>query len=92
MCLPGKAYLGLNLKVSPQASRETNKLIDTAVGAEPIKAPNSVRIAVSATRNMLTLNVATGKREPSAEYYPLDDDSIRNAAEQKIERLNTYIR
>jgi DsbC/DsbD-like thiol-disulfide interchange protein len=31
VCLPGKAYLGLNLKVSPQASRETDKLIDTAV-------------------------------------------------------------
>ena len=30
---------------------------------------------------MLTLNVVTGKRETSAEYYPLDDDSIRNAEE-----------
>jgi thiol:disulfide interchange protein DsbD len=85
VCLPGKAYLGLNLKVSQQASGKTNELIDTAVNAEPIKAPNSVRIAVGATRNMLTLSIVTGKRETSAEYYPLDDDSIRNAAEQKIE-------
>ncbi len=35
VCLPGKAYLGLNLNVIPQASSETNKLIDAAVGAEP---------------------------------------------------------
>jgi thiol:disulfide interchange protein len=85
VCLPGKAYLGLNLKVVPQASSETNKLIDAAVSAEPVKAPNSVKIGVTATRDMLTLSVVTGKKETSAEYYPVDDDSIRNAAEQKIE-------
>jgi thiol:disulfide interchange protein DsbD len=85
VCLPGKAYLGLNLKVVPQASSETNKLIDAAVSAEPVKAPNSVKIGVTATRDMLTLRVVTGKKETSAEYYPVDDDSIRNAAEQKIE-------
>jgi thiol:disulfide interchange protein len=85
VCLPGKAYLGLNLNVIPQASSQTNKLIDVAVRAEPVKAPNSVKIGVAATRDMLTLSVVTGRRETSAEYYPLDDDSIRNAAEQKIE-------
>ena len=47
--------------------------------------PASVKIGVTATRGTLTLNVVTGKKEISAEYYPLDDDSIRNAAEQKIE-------
>jgi thiol:disulfide interchange protein DsbD len=85
VCLPGKAYLGLNLNVTPKTSGETNSLIDAAVNAEPVKMPNSVRIDVSATRSMLTLNVVTGKRETSAEYYPVDDDSIRNAAEQRIE-------
>ena len=44
-----------------------------------------MKIGVTATRSTLTLNVVTGKRETSAEYYPLDDDSIRNAADQKIE-------
>jgi thiol:disulfide interchange protein DsbD len=92
VCLPGKAYLGLNLKVIPQASSETNKLIDAAVGAEPVKAPSSVKIAVTATRDMLTLSVVTGKKETSAEYYPVDDDSIRNAAEQKIESTTDGVR
>jgi DsbC/DsbD-like thiol-disulfide interchange protein len=81
VCLPGKAYLGLNLKVVPQASSDTNKLIDAAVHSEPVKPPTSVKIVVTATRGTLTLNVVTGKKEFSAEYYPLDDDSIRNAAE-----------
>jgi thiol:disulfide interchange protein len=85
VCLPGRAYLGLNLKVAPQASAETNKLIDDAIYAEPIKAPDSVKIDAQVTRSMLTLNIVTGKRETLAEYYPLDDDSIRNAADQKVE-------
>jgi len=92
VCLPGKAYLGLDLNVVPQASSETNKLIDTAVGAEPVNLPTSVKIGVTATHSTLTLNVATGKRETSAEYYPLDDDSIRNAADQKIEPSTDGVR
>jgi thiol:disulfide interchange protein len=67
-----------------QVSAETNKLIDAAVHAEPVNAPASVKIDATATRNMVTLSVATGKQEASAEYYPLDDDSIRNAADQTI--------
>ena len=88
VCLPGKAYLGVNLNVVLDASAETNKLIDAAVSAEPVKAPTGVKIDVTATRDMLTLNVVTAKQEASAEYYPLDDDSIRNAAEQKLVPLS----
>ena len=85
VCLPGRAYLGLNLKVAPQASAEANKLINDATQAEPVKAPDSVKIDAQVTRSKLTLNIVTGKRETLAEYYPLDDDSIRNAADQTIE-------
>jgi thiol:disulfide interchange protein len=92
VCLPGKAYLGLDFNVVPQASSETNKLIDAAVGAEPVKLPTSVKIGVTATRSTLMLNVVTGKRETSAEYYPLDDDSVRNAADQKIEPSTDGVR
>ena len=92
VCLPGKAYLGLKLNVVPKASSDTNKLIDAAVHSEPVKPPASVKIGVTATRGTLTLNVVTGKKEISAEYYPLDDDSIRNAAEQKIEPTSDGVR
>ena len=85
VCLPGRAYLGLNLKVAPQASAETNQLINDAIQAEPVKAPDSVKIDAQVNRSKLTLNIVTGKRETLAEYYPLDDDSIRNAANQTIE-------
>jgi thiol:disulfide interchange protein len=92
VCLPGKAHLGLNLNVVSHASAETNKLIDAAVSAEPVKAPTAVKIESTATRNTLTLHVVTGKQEPSAEYYPLDDDSIRNAAEQTIVPLSDGVK
>jgi thiol:disulfide interchange protein len=85
ICLPGKAYLGLNLRVVQKATDETNNLISATVSAEPVRLPNSVPIHVSANRSHLTLNIVTGKRENTAEYYPLDDDSIRNAAEQLAE-------
>jgi thiol:disulfide interchange protein len=82
ICLPGKAYLGLNLRVVQKATDETNSVIRAAVRAEPVTLPNSAAIRVSANPSHLILNIATGKREDTAEYYPLDDNSIRNAAEQ----------
>ena len=84
VCPPGKAFLGLDLDVVSKASDATNKLIAAAVQAEPVKTPDSVRVEVNATRNLLTLHVITGKSERFAEYYPLDDGSIRNAADQHI--------
>jgi thiol:disulfide interchange protein DsbD len=84
VCLPGKAFLGLDLDVVSKAPDDTNKLIAAAVQAEPVNTPDSVRVEVNATRNLLTLHVITGKSERSAEYDPLDDGSIRNAAGQPI--------
>ncbi|HEY4357784.1 MAG TPA: thioredoxin family protein [Acidobacteriaceae bacterium] len=85
VCLPGKAFLGLALEVAPTASSVVNPLIDAAIRAEPSPLPQSVRVRASASRTLLTLDITTGKKEAAAEYYPLDDASIRNAAEQKIE-------
>jgi DsbC/DsbD-like thiol-disulfide interchange protein len=85
ICLPGKAFLGLNLKVAPTAPSATNPLIDAALHAEPLPLPGSVKVHVSADRSLLTVDVVTGQRETALEYYPLDDDTIRNAADQKVE-------
>jgi len=85
ICLPGKAFLGLNLKVAPAPPLATNPLIAAALRVEPLPLPSSVKVHVSANRSLLTVDVETGHRETALEYYPLDDDSIRNAAEQKVE-------
>ncbi len=63
VCLPGKAILGLDLDVVSKAPDATNKLIAAAVQAEPVKTPDSVRVEVNATPNLLTLHVITGKSE-----------------------------
>jgi thiol:disulfide interchange protein len=68
--------------VVQKATDETNSVISAAASAEPVRLPSSVTIRVSANPSHLTLSIATGKREDIAEYYPLDDNSIRNAAEQ----------
>ena len=60
ICLPGKAFLGLNLKVAPTAPSATNPLIDAALHAEPLPLPSSVKVHVSATRSLLTVDVKTG--------------------------------
>ena len=85
ICLPGKAFLGLDLKVAPTTPSATNPLIDAALHAEPLPLPSAMNVHVSADRSYLTVNVDTGQRETALQYYPLDDDSIRNAAEQKVE-------
>lgn len=85
ICIPGIAFLGLNLKVAPTVPSARNPLIDAALRAEPLPVPSSGKVHVSADRSLLTLDVETGRRETALEYYPLDDDSIRNAAEQKVE-------
>ena len=93
-CVPGSlpSWKGVPRSQSQCGFRclrgDQQELIDAAVSAEPVKAPTGVKIDVTATRDMLTLNVVTAKQEASAEYYPLDDDSIRNAAEQKLVPLS----
>ena len=84
ICLPGKAFLGLNLKVAPTTPSVRNPLIEAALQAEPRPLPSAMSVHVSANRSLLTVDVETGRRETALEYYPLDDDTIRNAAEQTI--------
>ncbi|HWZ12938.1 MAG TPA: thioredoxin family protein [Acidobacteriaceae bacterium] len=86
VCVPGKAFLGINL---PQSSGHdltaSTNLIAAALKEEPTSLPNNVSVHVAATRDHLILKVETGEREAGAEFYPLDEDAIRNAAEQKLE-------
>jgi thiol:disulfide interchange protein DsbD len=66
VCLPGKALLGLALKVAPTTS-VTNPLIDAAIREEASPLPDSVKVRASASRTLLTLDITTGKKENAAE-------------------------
>lgn len=84
VCLPGKAFLGLDLEIVPGAHRVPNSRIEAAIKAEPQPLPSSDRVVATATRDHLRLAVATRHPEHSAEFYPDSDDQIRNAGEQRF--------
>jgi thiol:disulfide interchange protein DsbD len=92
VCLPGKAYLGLDLLIAPGSPIGENKQIADALHAEPIALPPSAVVRVSGTRDHLFLDIATGQREQTAEFYPFEDDSIRNAGEQPVKTSSTGAR
>ncbi len=85
VCVPGRAFLGLTLSRSSQQTKALDNLIAAAVKAEPQALPNGESIQVSGTSDRLSLAIDTGKRESFAEFYPLDEDALRNAAEQKLQ-------
>ena len=87
VCVPGKAFLGLNLprgaNQNTQASCKPHCM--RQYNAEPVALPNGESVRVSGTRDHLALTIDTGERESAAEFYPLDEDALRNAAEQRAE-------
>jgi thiol:disulfide interchange protein DsbD len=86
VCVPGKAFLGLSLPGSAdQNAQASSSLIAAAIRAEPIALPHDEAVLVSGTRDHLALKIETGERESGAEFYPLDEDALRNAAEQRAE-------
>jgi thiol:disulfide interchange protein len=86
VCVPGKAFLGLSLPESAnQNTRASAELIASAIQAEPIALPGGESVLVSGTKDHLALRIETGERESGAEFYPLDEDALRNAAEQRVE-------
>lgn len=52
VCLPGKAFLGVDLPVTPGASGGTKRVIDEAVHAEPTEIPAAVKIEVTGIRRI----------------------------------------
>jgi DsbC/DsbD-like thiol-disulfide interchange protein len=85
VCVPGRAFLGVDLPLSAgQHASAVTGLIAAAMRAEPRSLPSGVSVGVSGTRDHLKLKIETGERETGAEFYPLDEDAIRNAAEQKV--------
>ncbi len=86
VCVPGKAFLGLELRPSEDRNTQASaKLIAAAVKAEPAPLPEGASVGVSGTRDHLRIDIETGKPESSAEFYPLDEDAIRNAADQHVD-------
>jgi thiol:disulfide interchange protein len=93
-CIPGKAHLGLNLTVSPDAAAPTQTVgaLGEALTLIPRPLPADTKLTVSGGQNDFVLTLTTGKRETNAEFYPFDQDQIANAAPQLIESLSDGVR
>ena len=85
VCIPGKAFLGLKLpRTASQETHDSEALITSAIKSEPAALPTGESIQASATREHLILMINTGHQETGAEFYPLDEDALRNAADQAV--------
>jgi len=103
VCIPGKAHMGIDLRVQPGAKPGALVgVLGDALALIPKPLPAGAKFSVmgGAQRFVLTLN--DGRRESDAEFYPYPaeaaaheaqpPDAIVNAAEQKIESLRDGVR
>jgi thiol:disulfide interchange protein DsbD len=94
VCIPGKAHLGLNLTVSPDAAAPTQPVgaLGEALNLIPKPLPPGAKLTVAGGKTDFVLTLTTGKRETNAEFYPFDQEQIANAAPQQIEPLSDGVR
>jgi len=103
VCIPGKAHMGIDLRVQPGAKPGALVgVLGDALALIPKPLPAGAKFSVmgGAQRFVLTLN--DGRRESDAEFYPYPaeaaaheaqpPDAIVNAAEQKIGPLRDGVR
>ena len=85
VCIPGRAFLGLDLPVAAGAQPAlTNPLVTAAIALEPVALPGKDAATVAGSGSQLQLTVRTGARETGAEFYPLDEEVIANPAPQTV--------
>src|ERR1700736_6492643 len=74
VCIPGKAHLGLNLTVSPDATAPAQPVgaLGEALNLIPKPLPPGAKLTVTGGQTDFVLTLITGKRETHAEFYPFD--------------------
>jgi len=93
VCIPGKAHLGLDLKVAPGAAPAlpAGQLAE-AISLLPQPPPTGTRLTVMGGKSDFVLTLTTGHKETTAEFYPFDQNQIVNAAPQTVEPLPNGVR
>ena len=100
VCIPGKAHLGLDLKVQPGAPNVDQEPKVGALGEYmsqlPGKLPANGSVDVKGGAQYFVLTLHTGQKEKDAQFYPYPDqgatDLIANAPDQDIEPLSDGVR
>jgi thiol:disulfide interchange protein len=86
VCIPGKANLGLDLKLMPAGTKvgtegATVGALGAAFRSMPKPLPERIKLTANSSGDDLVLIAKTGTREIDAEFYPLDKDIIVDGAQ-----------
>ncbi len=97
VCIPGKADLGLDLKLMPAGTAvsrdgETVGELGNAMKHMPGPPPANFRLTATSSGNDLLLTAIIGHKPADAEFYPWDGDIIADTAEQPIDLLDDGVR
>ncbi len=93
VCIPGKADLALTRTAwahpaaSPDVDPAAQSLIGRFQSQLPKPLPSTDTATFSATTKTLVLDVTTGSRQSSAQFFPLDETVIANAAPQPAKAI-----
>lgn len=94
VCIPGKAHLGLNLTVDPNATVPAQPVgaLGEAIGLLPKSLEPGMKLTVTGGKKEFVFDLITGERIPDAEFYPYDQEQIANAGDQDVEPLPNGVR
>ncbi len=87
ICLPGKAHLGIDLKVvkGPLPAPPAVGALGTALSELPSPLADGMSASAVTDAKQILVTLKTGSRETGAQIYPYDSEVIDNAAEQRVE-------
>jgi len=85
VCIPGKAKLGLDLKLAPlgtAVSHEGEKVgeLGAALKGMPKPLPANFKLSATSSGNEIVLTAITGTSETDAEFFPAEQDVIADTA------------
>jgi thiol:disulfide interchange protein DsbD len=94
VCIPGKAHLGLNLTVDPNATTPGQPVgaLGEALGLLPKPLAPGMKATVKGGRAEFVIDLITGEHAVDAEFYPYDQEQIANAGDQDVESLPDGVR
>jgi DsbC/DsbD-like thiol-disulfide interchange protein len=82
ICLPGKsdATLELPARMASESSAGVGDEIRRALTKIPERAPSTWRVTATADKASFTMAIETGRREATADFFPLDAGQIDSSA------------
>ncbi len=94
VCIPGKAHLGLNLTVDPNATSPGQPVgaLGEALGLLPKPLAPGMKVTVKGGKTEFVIDLITGEHAIDAEFYPFDQEQIANAGDQDVEPLPDGVR